>query len=68
MADKFNKQKQDADMDKSPKQVERDNFTAEEIGEASIYDSTSDVAQQMRRGNEEEGNPNDRDAIGSSDA
>lgn len=45
----LNEQKQDADMDKSPLQVKRDNFTAEEIGEASIYDSTTDIAQQMRR-------------------
>ena len=64
----FNEQKQDADMDKSPEQVKRDDFTAEEIGEASIYDSTTEIAQQMRRANESEGDPNDRDAVGSSDA
>lgn len=68
MSNELNQQKQDADKDQDPKNVERDGFTAEELGEASIYESTSDIAQQMRRGDEAEGDPNDRDAVGASDA
>ena len=41
MPEQFNIQKQEADEDKDPQNVERDGFTAEELGEASAYDSTT---------------------------
>lgn len=68
MGAEFNQQKQDADEDRDPKKVERDGFTAEELGEASAYDSTTEMAQMMRRGDESEGDPNQRDAVGASNA
>ena len=68
MQNEANKQKQDADKDKAPETVEQDGFTAEELGEASAYDSTTEMAQMIRRGDESEGDPNDRDAVGASNA
>lgn len=68
MPSEFNKQKQDADKDHDPQNVKRDGFSAEEIGEASSYNDTTEIAQQMRRGDETEGDPNDRDAVGAVDA
>ncbi len=43
---------------------EREGFTAEELGEASIYDDATQIAQQMRRGDETQGDPNSRDIAG----
>jgi len=68
MPNEFNKQKQEADEDRDPENVERDGFTAEELGEASAYNDTTEMAQQMRRGDETEGDPNDRDVVGATTA
>jgi len=69
MPEQFNnKQKQDADKDKNPQTVKRDGFTAEELGEESAYESTTEMAQMMRRGDESQGDPNDRDVVGASTA
>lgn len=68
MPSEFNHQKQDADKDRDPENVERDGFTAEELGEASAYNDTTELAQQMRRGDESQGDPNERDAVGAVDA
>jgi len=68
MPEQFNEQKQEADEDKDPQNVERDGFTAEELGEASAYDNTTEMAQMMRRGDETEGDPNDRDVVGATTA
>lgn len=68
MQEQPNKDKQDADKDKDPENVEIDGFTAEELGEASAYDSTTEMAQMMRRGDETKPDPNDRDVVGASDA
>jgi hypothetical protein len=68
MPEQFNKQKQEADKDKDPQNVERDGFTAEELGEESAYDSTTEMAQRMRRGDETKGDPNDRDIVGATTA
>lgn len=65
MSNEFNKQKQDADEDRDPQNVEQDNFTAQEIGEASAYNDTTEIAQQMRRGDETKGDADERDAVGS---
>ena len=68
MQNEANKQKQDADQDRDPETVEQGGFTAEELGEASIYDATTEMAQMIRRGDETEGDPNDRDVVGDSTA
>lgn len=68
MPKEFNQQKQEADEDLDPQNVEQDGFTAQELGEASAYNDTTELAQQMRRGDETKGDPNDRDAVGASDA
>lgn len=68
MQDQPNKQKQEADEDSDPKNVEQDGFTAEELGAASAYTDSTEMAQQMRRGDESKGDPNDRDAVGASNA
>jgi len=68
MSNEFNKQKQDADKDREPENVKRGGFTAEELGEASSYNDTTEFAQQMRRGDETKGDPNDRDVVGDTTA
>ena len=68
MPNEFNKQKQEADKDRDPQNVERDGFTAEELGEASAYNDSTEIAQQMRRGDETKGDPNDRDIVGATNA
>lgn len=57
-----NEQKQSSDRDRAAENVKKDGFTAEEIGKASIYDSESEIAQQMRRGDESGGD--DQDVVG----
>lgn len=65
MANKQNQQKQDGDKDQT--QTAQDGFTAEELGQASIYDDPTMVAQQIRRGDESKGDPNARDEVGATD-
>ncbi len=68
MQEQPNKDKQEADEDSDPKNVEIDGFTAEELGEASAYTDSTEIVQQMRRGDETQFDPNDRDVVGASDA
>ena len=58
MASEQNNQKQDGDKDSTD--TGRDNFSADELGAASIYDDPTQIAQQMRRGDESQGDANDR--------
>ncbi len=67
MSSEFNKQKQEADEDRDPQNVEREGFTAEELGEASAYTDSTEMAQQMRRGDETKGDPDERDVVGATD-
>jgi hypothetical protein len=64
-ANEQNKQKQSGDMDTTD--TEREGFSADELGQASIYDDTTQIAQQMRRGDESKGDPNARDTVGATD-
>lgn len=57
--------KQEADEDTTD--TTRDGFSADELGAASIYDDPTQIAQQMRRGDESQGDPNARDAVGATD-
>lgn len=59
------KQKQDADEDNAPESVSEDGYTAAEIGEESSYNDSTETSQQIRRGDESEGDPDDRDVVGS---
>ncbi len=68
MQNQPNKQKQEADEDRDPQTIETDSFTAEELGEASAYDSTTEMTQMMRRGDETKGDPNERDVVSASNA
>lgn len=68
MQNEPNKGKQEADEDSEPRNVEIDGFTAAELGEASIYNDSTELVQQMRRGDESQGDPNDRDVVGATDA
>ena len=65
MAVEQNKQKQDADADTT--QAGQDGYTADELGAASSYDDPTQIAQQMRRGDESKGDPNARDVVGATD-
>lgn len=68
MQNEPNKTKQEADEDNDPQNVERDGFTAQELGEESAYTDSTEIAQQMRRGDETIGDPNDRDVVGATTA
>lgn len=59
---KLNEQKQNADRE--TQKIERDGFTAEEIGEEASYDDETETAQRMRRGDETKGDPDERDVVG----
>lgn len=65
MQNEPNKQKQEADEDNAPKNVEQDGYTAAELGEESAYNDSTETAQQIRRGGETEGDADDRDIVGS---
>ena len=56
--------KQNAVRDRKAQQVERNGFTAEELGEQSSYDDGTDIARRMRRGDESKGDPDERDTAG----
>ena len=58
------KQKQEADEDKEPNNVRQDGYTAAELGEESSYNDSTETAQQIRRGDETKGEPDDRDVVG----
>lgn len=64
-ADEQNKQKQSGDMDSTG--TEREGFSADELGQASIYDDPTQIAQQMQRGDESQGDPNARATAGATD-
>ena len=66
MQEQPNKNKQAADEDRDPKNVKLDGFDAVQLGEASAYNDSTEMAQQMRRGDETEGDPNSRDVVGAS--
>lgn len=68
MSDELNKQKQEADEDQEPKNVVREGFSAAELGAASSYNDSTELAQQMRRGDETKGDPDNRDVVGATTA
>jgi general stress protein YciG len=56
------------DAGKSGGETSRENFNADEIAEQSAYTDSTEVAQQMRRGGEEnKDRADDRDAAGKAD-
>jgi hypothetical protein len=64
MKEQPNRDKQGADEDRDPQNVEIDGFTSEELGEASAYGSTTEMAHLMRRGDESKPDADDRDVVG----
>ncbi len=65
MVSEQNNQKQDGDKESTD--TGRDGFSADELGAASMYDDPTQIAQQMRRGDELQGDANDRDVVGATD-
>lgn len=59
------RQKQEGD--EATTGARRDGYSAEELGAASIYDDQTQLAQQMNRGDESQGDPNSRDTVGATD-
>jgi hypothetical protein len=57
-------QKQNADRDDKGHKIERDGFTADEIGAQSAYDDETDAARRLRRGDESRGDADERDIAG----
>ena len=48
--------------------VKREDFSAKEIGNSSGYGGTTEIMQQMRRGDESIPDPNERDVVGDTTA
>jgi hypothetical protein len=44
--------------------VKKDGWSAEELGEESTYEDTTEIARRLRRGDETAGDPNARDVAG----
>jgi hypothetical protein len=42
-------------------EVKKENWSAEELGEQSSYEGTTEISRRLRRGNESEGDPDARD-------
>lgn len=59
------KQKLGADEQPTEQSIEKE---AREIGTASGYGGTTEIMQQMRRGDESKGDPNERDVVGDTTA
>ncbi len=56
------------DTGKSGGETSQDNFTADEIAQQSIYEDSTQVAQEIRRGGETDNEAaDDRDAVGKAD-
>lgn len=56
------------DTGKSGSETSREGFSADEIGEQSAYNDSTDAAQMMRRGDaEHKETADDRDAVGKAD-
>lgn len=56
------------DAGKSGSETTREGFNADELAEQSAYTDSTEAAQQMRRGGEEDKEKaDDRDAVGKSD-
>lgn len=66
MTNETNEQKQSADKDSNDET--REGHGAKELGEASIYNDSTEIAQQMRRGDETKGDADERDTVGASSA
>ncbi|MBC7798609.1 MAG: hypothetical protein H7Z37_17195 [Pyrinomonadaceae bacterium] len=64
MTNEINEQKQSSDKDSNDET--REGYNSKELGEASIYNDSTEIAQQIRRGDETKGDPNERDTVGAS--
>jgi hypothetical protein len=58
---------QKQDEEKTP-YVERENWEAEDLVEESSGESADETVRKVLRGNEKEGNADDRDVVGSVDS
>ncbi len=62
MADTQNQQKQDGDKDST--QTQSEGFSADKLGQASIYDDATQIAQRIQRGEESQGDSDARGTAG----
>lgn len=44
--------------------VKNESWSAQELGEQSSYEGTTEIGRRLRRGNESDGNPNARNEQG----
>ena len=56
--------KQDARKDPEVSQSKKEGWSAEELGEQSSYEGTTEISRRLRRGDESVGDPNARDVAG----
>ena len=56
--------KQDARKDSDVSRSKKEGWSAEELGEQSSYEGTTEISRRLRRGDESVGDPNARDVAG----
>ena len=56
--------KQDARKDSEVSQSKKEGWSADELGEQSSYEGTTEISRRLRRGDESVGDPNARDVAG----
>ena len=56
--------KQDARKDSEVSQPKKEGWSADELGEQSAYEGTTEISRRLRRGDESVGDPNARDVAG----
>lgn len=61
---KLSRRKKEADAEKDLAKVERDGFTAAELGEESAYEGTTEMAQRMQRSSASRPDLNRRKGVG----
>lgn len=56
--------KQNGRADSEETKVKREGWSADDLGEESTYEGTTEISRRMRRGNETAGDPDERDVAG----
>jgi hypothetical protein len=56
--------KEDARNDLEENHPKKEGWSAEDLGEQSMYEGTTEISRRLRRGDESAGDPNERDVAG----
>lgn len=56
--------KQNGSGDSEETNVKKENWSADDLGEQSTYEGTTEISRRLRRGDETAGDPDERDVAG----